>query len=205
MLRLHYFPGTCALASMATLELAGAPYEPVFQDLMADRSPILALSPLGKLPILETDDGIITDTIAIIYWLSQLYPEAGLLAPDPAGLTAALSKMAWLGSHLHIVRRRYSRPDLFGVPVEAAEQMRAAARPLYWQGLEQVETWIASGGLGGAGVEAYALLAYHWAAVDGMPIDELTHYTALASRMMEHDGVRRALALHASPLLPDAA
>lgn len=205
MLRLHYFPPMCSLASMVALELAEAPYAAVFEDMRGDRSALRALSPVAKIPVLETDEGVITDTLAIIYWLSQRFPKARLLPDHPLGLTGALSKMAWLGSHLHIVRRRYFMPALFGAPEEAVEPMRAVARPLYWRGLEQLDHWIGRDELGGAGVEAYALLFYHWAAMDRLPIDELTHFSTLARRMIEKDGVRRALDRHASPLLADAA
>lgn len=204
MIRLHYFPAMCSLASMTALELVGATYEPVLYDVIGGREALLALNPLGQIPVLETGDRIITDTTAIIYWLSQSFPEAGLLPTDPDGLTTALSRTAWLGSHLHIVRRRYTRPELFGAPIAAAEQMRAIAQPIYWKALQQVDAWIAQDTLGGRGVEAYALLFYHWAATDGLPVGQLGHFSALARRMMEIEGVRRALELHASPLLPAA-
>lgn len=205
MLRLHYFPLMCSLASMTALELIGASYEPVLEDLSGDRAALLAVSPQGQIPVLETGDRVITDTIAIIYWLSDRFPEARLLPTDPDGLTTALSRMGWLGSHLHIVRRRYALSHLFGVPQDAMDQMRAVAKPIYWKALVQLDSWIGQDALGGLGVEAYAFLFYHWAAADQMPIAELRHFSSLAKRMMENEGVRRALKLHNSPLLADAA
>jgi glutathione S-transferase len=201
MLRLHYFPPMCSIASMTALELAGAPYEAVFEDMAGDQAGLRAVSVLGQIPVLETDEGTITDTIAIIYWLSRRFPDAALLPTDTAGLTSALSKMGWFGSHLHIVRRRYYLPALFGAPASVEEEMRAVALPIYWKALQQVDAWIGDTGLGGAGIEAYALLFYHWAAMDRLPIHELRGYSRLAARLMEHTGVRRALALHDSPLL----
>ena len=205
MLRLHYFPPTCSLASMTALELVGAVYEPVLQDIAGDRSSLLAISPLGQIPVLEKDDGVITDTAAIIYWISRRFPEARLLPAHADGLTTAMSRMGWLGCHLHIVRRRYFMPCLFGAPEEAAGHMRAVARPIYWKALQQLDCWIGQDVLGGLGVEAYALLFYHWALMDGLPAEELKHLSALARRMVEIEGVRRALELHNSPLLADAA
>lgn len=186
---------------MAALELAGASYEAVLQPMGGDRSALTAVSPLGQIPVLEAGDQVITDTIAIIYWLSQTFPQASLLPTNADGLTMALSRMGWLGSRLHIVRRRYAMPHLFGAPPEAADQMRAIAEPIYRTALAQLDNWIGQGALGGAGVEAYALLFYHWGTMDGMPVHELTHFSSLAHRLMESAGVRRALDLHESPLL----
>lgn len=205
MLRLHYFPPMCSLASMTALELAGATYDAVLQDMAGDRAALRRVSPLGQIPTLETDEGVVTDTIAIIFWIARHFPEAELLPTDAGGLTTALSRMGWLGSYLHIVRRRYFRPALFGAPPEAEEPMRAVARPLYATALAQLDSWIGDGALGGPGVEAYALLFYHWAAMDGMPLDGLDHFTKMAGRLMEQEGVRRALDRHASPLLARAA
>ena len=201
MLRLHYFPPMCSLASMAALELAGASYEPVLQDMAGDRAALRAVSPLGQIPALETDEGVVTDTIAIIFWTAQHFPEARLLPTGGRGLTIALSRMGWLASYLHIVRRRYFMPALFGAPPEAVESMRTAAYPVYSKGLAQLDSWVEADALGGLGVGAYALLFYHWAAMDRMPLDGLDHLAKLVARLMEKEGVRRALERHASPLL----
>jgi glutathione S-transferase len=173
--------------------------------MVEDAPALRAISPLGKIPVLETDEGVISDTIAIIFWLSRRFPEARLLPVDDHGMTAALSKMCWLGSHMHIVRRRYFKPELFGAPDNAVEEMRAVAYPIYWAGLETINAWIGQDALGGTGVEAYAFLFYHWAAMDGVAARELPHFSALAARLMAIDGVCRALQRHESPLLLEAA
>ncbi len=201
--RLHYFPPMCSLAAIAAFELAGAEYQPIFQDMAGDRSNLRALSARGQIPILETDDGVITDTLAILYWLNLRHRDAIILPHQPVALVTALSKIAWFSSHLHIVRRRYFRPELFGAPTEVAAHMREVAYPIYWSGLVMIDTWLRDGGLGCRGVEAYALLFYHWATSDAMPVGELKHYTALVRQLMENKGVRHALTLHASPLLAE--
>ena len=66
------------------LEEVGQPYETVvleFGDAM--QSPdYLAINPMGKVPALVHDKTIITETPAIITYLADQFPEAGLMPED---------------------------------------------------------------------------------------------------------------------------
>ena len=44
-----------------------------------------SLNPQGLVPALETPDGVLTQSSAIIEWLEERYPEPSLLPADPAG------------------------------------------------------------------------------------------------------------------------
>ena len=44
-----------------------------------------ALNPQGLVPALETADGVLTQSSAILEWLEERYPEPPLLPPTPAG------------------------------------------------------------------------------------------------------------------------
>ena len=114
MIRLHYSPPMCSLASMTALELAGTPYDPVLQAMSGDRADLGAVSPLVKIPVLQPGDVVITETIAILCWIARLVPEARLMATDPDEVITAMSRMSWFSSHLYIVRRRYFTPALCG-------------------------------------------------------------------------------------------
>ena len=201
MLRLHYATPTCSLASMVARELAGADYETVRHDMFVGREALRAINPLGKIPVLETDDRVITDTVAIIYWIARTHHQSCLLPSDAEVITLALSRMCWLGSYAHIVRRRHSMPTLFANSETAADEVRTLEQPVYRAMLEQIAAWATADALSGPGAEAYALLFYHWGAVDGFPVDRLPAFSGLGARLMEHDGVRCALDCHASPLL----
>ncbi|NNL66850.1 MAG: glutathione S-transferase family protein, partial [Myxococcales bacterium] len=44
----------------------------------------LARNPLGKLPVLELDDGsFLSESLAIIQYLEELYPEPPMIGRDP--------------------------------------------------------------------------------------------------------------------------
>jgi len=87
MLKLFYAPNSCALASHIALEEAGAPYETVRVDFGANeqRKPeYLAVNPKGRVPALATDQGILTETPAILAYVAQSFPAARLAPLDDA-------------------------------------------------------------------------------------------------------------------------
>ena len=43
----------------------------------------LAISPLGKIPVLEVKEGFLTETVAIVEFLEDVYPEIPLYPADP--------------------------------------------------------------------------------------------------------------------------
>ncbi|WP_449472666.1 glutathione S-transferase family protein [Sphingobium chungangianum] len=203
-MRLFYAPPACSLAAMIALEATGRDYEPVEVDLAGDRAALRAKNPSGKVPTLSAGDLILPDTTAIIFWLSRRHPTASLLPVREDHLASALSAMAWFGSVSHIVRRQFARPMLFTDDPAAQAALKESAEPRYWQELERIDMWLA--GRGDAvplplGVGAYALLFYHWAMRDMMPVDRLPAFTALAKNLGGRDDVRRALVRHQSPLL----
>ncbi|MFC4298580.1 glutathione S-transferase family protein [Castellaniella hirudinis] len=101
-MKLYYFPGACPLASHIVLEWIGKPYETVLltreQTKEAD---YLALNPTGAVPTLVDGDFVLTQSAAILNYLAELNPQAGLLG-DTARERAETHR--WLGlcnSDLH--------------------------------------------------------------------------------------------------------
>jgi glutathione S-transferase len=92
MITLYHHPFSRAAGTVWALEEIGEPYELEFVDLMkgAQKAPdILALNPMGKLPVLTDGDAVVTEAAAIGLYLADRYA-AGRLAPrldDPARAT----------------------------------------------------------------------------------------------------------------------
>ncbi len=79
--RLHYAPDNASLIIRLALEELGVPYTCVLVDRAgaAHKSPAyLALNPNGLIPVLETPEGVMFETGAILLWLADRH---GRLAP----------------------------------------------------------------------------------------------------------------------------
>ncbi|NUB43339.1 glutathione S-transferase family protein [Fertoebacter nigrum] len=97
MLTLHSSPDSAALIVHVALEDSGLPYRIVQVDRAnagLDRPEYRELNPAGLIPVLETPDGPLFETGAILLWLADNLPEAAL-APKP-GDPARGHMLKWL-------------------------------------------------------------------------------------------------------------
>ncbi|TZF89857.1 glutathione S-transferase family protein [Cognatilysobacter lacus] len=77
----HYAPHSRASCTLALLEVLGAPYELHMLDLQAgtQRAPeYLAINPMGKVPAIDDSDAVVTEQVAVMLHLADLFPEAGI-------------------------------------------------------------------------------------------------------------------------------
>ena len=113
MMTLYYMPHTCALASHIALEQAGAEYQVKRVDFAKNeqRSPeYLRLNPKGRVPALVTGRGILTETPAILMFISKSFPQAKL-APldDPFATAQAQAFNSYLCSTVHVAHSHRMR------------------------------------------------------------------------------------------------
>lgn len=83
---LHHNPFSRAATVVWMLEEVGVPYDLRFVDFRsnAQKSPeLLAMNPMGKLPVLEDDGTVVTEVAAIGLYLADRYA-LGRLAPLPS-------------------------------------------------------------------------------------------------------------------------
>lgn len=86
MYTLYYAPGAANMAPHAALEEVGAPHKLVKLDLGAgdQRKPdYLKLNPKGRVPLLTDGDYALSEAAAIILYLAERHPTAGLVPQDP--------------------------------------------------------------------------------------------------------------------------
>ena len=81
-MRLHHQPRSRSTRVLWLLEEIGEPFDLTVMPREAKQtSEYLALHPLGRSPVLETDDGPVFESAALILHIADLHPEAGLIAP----------------------------------------------------------------------------------------------------------------------------
>ena len=113
--RLHYAPDNASLIVRLTLEEIGVAYETQLVDrrAQAHKSPeYRALNPAGVIPVLETPQGPIFETGAIILWLADQH---GALAPAPTDpdRAAFLKWLFFIATTLHSDLRQTFYPGQY--------------------------------------------------------------------------------------------
>ena len=106
---LFFAPLTCSMAARIALSEAGASATFIEVDrttkrILATGQDYLEINPLGYVPALRLDDGtVITEVTAVLQYIADAYPAAGL-APPADDLPARARLRQWLGfltSELH--------------------------------------------------------------------------------------------------------
>ena len=117
MLRLHYVPGTAAMAPHAALAEAGAEYTLVLvapDEYEPRPSAYLALNPWGQVPTLEDGDLVLTEAAAIMMHIADRFPAAGLSAPVGSRARSQISQwLAYLSTAFQTAYMRWFYPDRF--------------------------------------------------------------------------------------------
>ncbi|SEP55692.1 glutathione S-transferase family protein [Basfia succiniciproducens] len=102
-MKLYYLPGSCATVPYVALEWIGEPYEAqaVTHDYIKSAE-YLALNPQGQVPLLVDNDLVLTQNIAILTYLDNLFPEKKIFGSKTARDKAkAMKWLAFFNGDLH--------------------------------------------------------------------------------------------------------
>lgn len=140
--RLHYAPDNASLVIRLVLEERGVPYQAVLVDrrTRAQKSPAyLALNPNGLIPVLETPDGAIFETGAILLWLADRH--GGAPAPEDPMRGDFLKWLFLLSGTLHPTLRMTFYPDQYaGEDAAARGRLRTAMQARFADQLDMLES-----------------------------------------------------------------
>ena len=102
-MKLYYSPGACSMADHIVLEWIGKPYEAVRVGREQRKSPeFLAINPAGAVPALVDGDWVLTQNAAILTYLADTAPEAGLGGDGTARSRAEVIRwLAFANSDVH--------------------------------------------------------------------------------------------------------
>lgn len=128
MTKLYYSPGSCALASHIALEEAGGDYEAIrinFGEEEQKKPEYLAINPKGRVPALVTEKGILTETPAILLFIAQSHPQAGLAPLDNIFDLARLQAFnSYLCSTVHVAHAHGGRGHRWADDPAAIAEMK---------------------------------------------------------------------------------
>lgn len=207
MLTLYYASGTCALASHLALEYSGAAYETVRLDFgkLQQRSPeYLKLNPKGRVPALVTDSGILTETPAVLLFIAQSFPKAGLTPLDDAFLLAKVNEFnSYLCSTVHVAHAHRVRGSRWVDDNEQAiEAMKKKVPQNMGDCFELVERdmlqgpWVLGERFGICDLYLFTLSG--WLKGDGVDIERFPKVSAHRRQLEADPRVRKVLAAQAA-------
>jgi glutathione S-transferase len=199
-LTLYYSPGACSLVPHIALEEAGVAFNPLRIPIAegGNLTPeYLAINPHARLPALGTEQGVITENIAVLNFIADRFRAAGSVPRGDDYAAARCNELlGWFSSSVHIAFAEVWRGGRFTDNEKLWPALEAGGRKVLGQQFDEIEQlcvddWLAPGGFSAA--DSYAITFLRWAQRIGFDIGRYPQWVALAGRVLERPAVRRAL------------
>ncbi len=202
MLKLYYAAHTCALASHIALEEAGAQYEVVRLSFKSEdhRKPdYLAINPKARVPSLETDAGVLTETPAILAFIAQRFPGARLAPLDDAFAFAQVQAFnSYLCSTVHVAHAHRMRGTRWADDPAAIKEMQRKVPQTVGACFSLIESEMLAGPWVMGEIyticDPYLFTLAQWLEADGVDLALLPKLLDHRRRMAARPSVVRALA-----------
>ena len=200
MLKLYYSPGACSLVPHMALEEAGAEFEPVKVTLAEGqhlKPEYLAINPHARVPVLGLNGQIVTENVAILNLIADLFDGEGAVPrDDPFAAARCNELLGWFASTVHISFAQVWRAERFTRDEQAHPAILAGGRDNRDRQFDEIERlcvdeWLVPGRFSAA--DAYALTFLRWAKRIGFDIGRYPQWVGLAGRVLERPAARRAL------------
>lgn len=200
-MKLFYARGACSLASHITLAESGADYEAHRVDTAKgeQRTPeYLKINPKGRVPALVTDQGILTETPAILAYIAQQFPQARL-APlgDPFAFAQVQAFNSYLCSTVHVAHAHKMRGSRWADDPAALEAMKKKVTQNMTDCFSLIEREMFKGpwvmGEAYSICDPYLFTLEGWLEGDGVDVKAFPKVASHFARMRERPAVQKAL------------
>jgi glutathione S-transferase len=186
------------------LEHIGADYEAEKLNLRENdqnKPDYLAINPKGRVPALVTDQGILTETPALLLYLAQTFPAAKLAPLDDAFALAQMQSInSWFCSTVHVHHAHGARGRRWSDDLDAQKSMKAKVAENMTGAAELIEKEILRGpwvmGDQFTVADAYLFTMTSWMTGDGVDLAKFPKLTAHFKRMMTIPAVQKIAPLH---------
>lgn len=199
-MKLYYSPGACSLADHIVLEWIGKPYEAVRVTRDERKSPaFLKLNPGGAVPVLQDGDWLLTQNAAILGYLSDIAPEAGLAGDGtPKGRAEVARWLAFVNSDVHPAFK-----PLFGAIAWLEDEAtidkgKAVARKTLRGLFERIDAQLADNDwIAGTRsiADPYLYVVARWAKANHVDLSGLDNLARFVGRMEADPAVQKVLAV----------
>jgi len=197
-MKLYTKPGACSTAVHIDLCWTAQPFEVEVMDAERMKAPdFRALNPSGSVPVLVDGDFVLTQNAAIVGYIADRFPAAGLAGDGSARQRAEATRwLSFVNSDLHPAFRPLFVPGAF-IADPAQHAALAATTRERLRGLYQAadarlgqEQWLAGFR---SFADPYLFVTLGWAERLGVDLAGLEQLAAFRQRMHADAGVQRAL------------
>lgn len=197
-MKLYYTPGACSLADHIVLEWIGQPYEAARVSREERKQPaFLAINPAGAVPVLEEDGWVLTQNAAILNYLADRFPEAGLGGDGtPRSRAEANRWLAFVNSDMHPAFKPLFGTTAYLDDKPAIEKSKADARAKLRGMFERVDAQLAGKDwLTGyrSIADPYLFVLTRWARNNDIDLSGLDNVERFFNHMHADAGVQKAL------------
>jgi len=204
-LKLYFAPGACSFVPHVLLEMSGAEFEPLMVKLHKgeqNSAEYQAINPRSQVPVLVNQGQPVTQILAIVLHLDQLFPQLGFLPTEPLARAQALSTLAWMNNTVHPTFTHIFMPQKFSdLPeVQAALKpynthlfsgMLAELQALVQNLAAQGQTWLSGERFGP--LDAYTLTLTRWGTIAGIAPEEHPALWAFVQKVAAEPAVARVI------------
>ena len=177
-MKLFYSRSSCAFAPHMLLFDAGADFEAVEVNFAANEQnsdAFLTVNPKGRVPALETPNGILTENPAILLYIAQTHPDKELAPGDPYLLAEAQAFNMYLASTVHVAHAHKHRGHRWVDNEEAQKAMTAKVAENMAECARMIETHFFKGpyvlGQTYSMCDPYLALIFRWLVAGGVNVN----------------------------------
>ncbi len=204
-LQLYYAPGACSFIPHVLLETTGTAFEPTMVKLHKGEqqsAEYKAINPRGQVPVLVHDGQVVTQILAIIGYLNDLFPEMGYLPREPLARAKVMETLAWMNNTVHPTFTHIFMPQKFTNNTAVHGDLRSHSTELYrglmgeLQALVQRAEAAGQPWLGGdkfGPLDAYTLTLTRWGSLAGINPEDYPALWAFVQRVATQPGVARVI------------
>jgi glutathione S-transferase len=203
MVTLYISKGSSALAPHILLEEAGADYtieeRPIASG--AHLTPdYLTINPKGRVPALETEDGVITENPAILWYLGEAFPEQEFL-PDALYQRAKAQELnAYICATVHVAFAHAQRGHRWADEPAVIEGMKPKVAANMRDCAKLIETHYLKGpwalGERYSICDPYLFLVQRWLGITGIAVADFPRIAAHRDAMFARPATQTVLAVH---------
>ncbi len=200
ILKLYYCPGHLSFAPHVILNELGKPFELLGLSLKNGDNKLdefKKINPKGKVPVLITDNEILTESSAILLYLAMSYPESRLLPSTTEGVAKTVEWLNWLSCSLTGVLSLNFHPSRFTEDGKAYEGIRSKGRIETIEVFNQINnrlenrTWALKEEY--SIVDPVLFIYFKWGNLLNLDMTQYNHWVAHVERMLLRPAVQKTL------------